>query len=309
MDAPLTTAEAAAQHVSWKQLQSRRWQRAARGVYVAARFRGTPMLQLASIWRRMPLGAAFSGRTAAWLHGLDLPPCSPVEVTVPADHEVSHRAGVRLRKARLEPAEIVFRHGFPVTSVVRTCADLGSARDLADAVVALDMAMNAGLITRGELIGLSRAWAGRKGVVRLRRAVSLTDDSESPMETRLRLLLIEAGLPRPTPQVTLSDAGGNPIARADLYYESHRICIEFDGGVHREQLVPDNRRQNRLVENGYTVLRFTSADLISAPERVIALVRAALSRRPEAVFARNHPAETRLMGDFARNGGVGRRAG
>ena len=38
----------------------------------------------AGIRRRIP-SAVFSGRTAAWLHGLDLPPCEPVEVTVPSD--------------------------------------------------------------------------------------------------------------------------------------------------------------------------------------------------------------------------------
>jgi hypothetical protein len=33
--------------------------------------------------RRMPAGTAFSGYTAAWLHGLDVAPCNPIEVTIP----------------------------------------------------------------------------------------------------------------------------------------------------------------------------------------------------------------------------------
>ncbi len=30
-----------------------------------------------------PAGAVFSGKTAAWLHGLEIEPCDPTEMTVP----------------------------------------------------------------------------------------------------------------------------------------------------------------------------------------------------------------------------------
>jgi uncharacterized protein DUF559 len=302
LDETLTVAEAP---VSWKQLQSRRWQRLARGVYLPARDRADPMRDLAAMWRRLPEEAAFCGHTAGWLHGLDLPPCSPIEVAIPSDHKVAHRAGVRLRKVRLQPGDVVIRQGFRVTSALRTCADLGSSRDLTAAVIALDMALNSGLITAEELGRLTDRWAGRKGVVRLRRAAALADLAESPMETRLRLLLVRSGLPPPAPQVTLSDQNGHEFARADLYYASHRLCIEFDGGHHREALIEDNRRQNRMVDAGFTVLRFTSSDLLGAPERIVAIVRAALSRPAPAVFAPIRPIRPRRVGDLARNGGRG----
>lgn len=41
-------------------------------------------------------------------------------------------------------------------------------------------------------------------------------------------------------------------------------------------LAADNRRQNRLVDAGYRLVRFTAADVLSAPEAVVALVRRAL---------------------------------
>ena len=53
--------------------------------------------------------------------------------------------------------------------------------------------------------------------------------------------------------------------------------IEYDGGTHRDSLVADNRRQNRLVNAGYRLLRFTAADVLSAPESVVSLVRGALA--------------------------------
>lgn len=292
-------AESAA--ISWEMLQSRRWQRLGHGIYTASRQRATPLLHLAAAWERLPFDAAFSGRTAAWLHGLNLPPCSPIDITLPPRHPVAHRAGLRLHRARLDDQEVVERQGFRVTSALRTMADLGGGRDLMEAVIALDMGLHAGLVSHAELASLVDCWAGRNGVKRLRRAVALADIAESPMETRLRLLIVQAGLPSPIPQVELFDERRDFIARVDLYYPSHRLCIEFDGGQHREQLVEDNRRQNRLVSAGYEVLRFTSADVLASPQRVIALIRAALAQPPNPDLAPNPASGRPAVPDLAPN--------
>ena len=97
------------------------------------------------------------------------------------------------------------------------------------------------------------------------------------METRLRWLLIQAGLPRPEVQTSLSDAATGVGARADLYYPSKRLILEYDGSNHRERLVEDNRRQNLLINAGFRLLRFTAADIYGRPQVVVAQVRAALS--------------------------------
>jgi very-short-patch-repair endonuclease len=97
------------------------------------------------------------------------------------------------------------------------------------------------------------------------------------METRLRWLLIQARLPRPEVQTSLSDAATSFVGRADLYYPSKRLILEYDGGNHRERLVEDNRRQNLLVNAGFRLLRFTAADIYGRPQVVVAQVRAALS--------------------------------
>jgi very-short-patch-repair endonuclease len=97
------------------------------------------------------------------------------------------------------------------------------------------------------------------------------------METRLRLLLVLAGLPHPRSQVSLRDDFGLFLARPDLYYPDARLAIEYDGATHRDCLAADNRRQNRLVDAGYRLLRFTAADVLSAPDSTVALVRRALS--------------------------------
>ena len=55
--------------------------------------------------------------------------------------------------------------------------------------------------------------------------------------------------------------------------------IEFDGGNHRERLVSDDRRQNLLINAGFRLLRFTTADVHQRPETVAAQVMAALGMK------------------------------
>lgn len=129
------------------------------------------------------------------------------------------------------------------------------------------------------------------GVARLRRldggqtrggvyaaACRAAEPAESPMETRLRWLLIAARLPRPEVQTDLYDAQGRFVGRADLYYREARLVIEFDGGNHREGLVSNDRRQNLLMTAGFRVLRFTAADVHHRPDVIEAQVRSAVGR-------------------------------
>jgi hypothetical protein len=96
------------------------------------------------------------------------------------------------------------------------------------------------------------------------------------METRLRLLLVLAGLPRPEAQVSLYDDAGGFLGRPDLLYREPRLALEYDGGTHRNSLADDNRRQNRLLAAGFRLLRFTAGDVLGTPDAVVALVRSAL---------------------------------
>src|SRR5258708_11291740 len=123
---------------------------------------------LVAVSRRLP-DAVFSGSTAGWLHGLDLPPVDPVQVTV-ANAHISNRAGVNLRRARLAPDEIVQLRGLPATSAVRTAVDLGSNRVLLDAVIALDMALHKRIVDFNDLRAFCEASRGAKRIARCGRA-------------------------------------------------------------------------------------------------------------------------------------------
>ena len=176
---------------------------------------------------------------------------------------------MRIRRCRLDSDEVVLRKGFRVTSALRTVVDPCCRLDLVEAVACLDAALHMKLIRLDDV----KPRPGSPGVKRLRRAIELAEPAtESPMETRLRLLLVLAGLPHPQVQVPLHEV----FARADLYYPHARLVIEYDGATHRDSLAADNRRQNRLIEAGYRVLRFSASDVLGEPAAVVELVRRAL---------------------------------
>src|SRR5215471_14854614 len=275
---PFTLVEARRAGLSSRQLRGTSWRRIGSSLYVWAALGDDPVLLLAALHRSPPVGAAFSGKTAAWLHGLDLPPCAPVEVTIPESCGISARAGMVVRRGDLPDQDVVERRGMRVTSAVRTLADLSSRLPLVEAVVAMDMALHRETVDLEQLHAYVAACARRKGVARLREVVELAEPaSESAMETRLRLLLVQAGLPRPEAQVPLYDERGRFLGRPDLYYRAQRLAVEYDGGSHRDTLLEDNRRQNRMLNAGFRLLRFAAADVHRAPHSVVAVVRAALS--------------------------------
>jgi very-short-patch-repair endonuclease len=234
----------------------------------------SPQLRLTAVAKRLPGGAAFSGNTAAWLHGLDVEPCEPIEATIPEPTGSSRRAGASVRRAHLSRQEIVRRRGLPTTSALRTLVDLGGRDPLTEGVVAADLFLHAGLVSVDELRTYVTEHPGARGIARLRRVVDLAEPkAESAMETRLRMLLVLARLPRPEVQVSIDDDEGRFLGRPDLFYRRQRLAIEYDGGNHRDRMVDDNRRQNGLVSAGLKLLRFTAADVYGNPETITHQVR------------------------------------
>src|SRR5690348_2239484 len=69
------------------------------------------------------------------------------------------------------------------------------------------------------------------------------------------------GLPKPLSQVAIYDDAGFFLGRLDLFYPDKRLAVEYDGATHRDSLTSDNRRQNRLIDSGYRILRFTASDV------------------------------------------------
>lgn len=268
---PFTLAQAREAGLERWHLRGTSWRRVGPATYMSAAVADSPMQQLRAAQLRLPAVAAFSGMTAAWLHGLDVEPCHPVEATVPTERKL---AGMSVRRASLDERDVVTVRGLRVTSIVRTLADLCLQTNLVEAVVLLDMALHARLTTVADVASWAAGHSARPGIRRLRRALELADGAaESPMESRLRMLLVLARLPRPQVQVPIHNQYGRFSGRVDLYYERCRLGIEYDGAQHRESITYDDRRQNRLLDAGIRLLRFTASDVFNDPGAIVAQVR------------------------------------
>ncbi|HEX6350048.1 MAG TPA: DUF559 domain-containing protein [Candidatus Dormibacteraeota bacterium] len=181
------------------------------------------------------------------------------------------------------------RRGLPTLSLLRTLADISQRRSLVEAVVAIDMALHQGLTSTKDISAYIARNAGTKWARRFGRAAGLADmKAESPMESTLRVLLVKSGLPRPEAQVEINDGRGLLVGRVDLYFAAQRLAIEYDGATHKVSLAVDNRRQNALLlEAGVMVLRYTYADVVGSPERVVAEVASAYRARSNAGTSRS----------------------
>src|SRR5258708_385649 len=225
--------------------------------------------QVLRAWQdSLPEEAIFAGATAARISGLDFKPTDPVEIVVPRHSGVRSRPGLIVRHCQVPASDAITIRGLRTTTLNRALGDLSLRLPAVEVLIAFDMAMHRGLTLNG---------TGRK----LRSIGAVAAPAESPMETRLRWLLIQRGLPRPEVQVDLGD-DKTRFGRVDLYYPSARLILEYDGGNHRDRLVEDNRRQNRLLSAGFRLLRFTAAAIHNQPAVVEPQVRAPLAARPRS---------------------------
>ncbi len=194
-------------------LSGKSWQRLGAELYRWKELPDDPWLTL-SAWRRvLPPDAVFAGATAAWLFGLDLEPTDPVEVAVPPSSGLRSRAGLIVRRCVMPRREVVSIRQLRATALPLTLAGLCLQRPACEALVAIDMAIHRGLIDAAALGRYAEMSKGRPGVARLRSLALLAAPAESPMETRLRWLLLQARLPQPEVQTNLRDHAARFVGR------------------------------------------------------------------------------------------------
>jgi very-short-patch-repair endonuclease len=271
---PITREEADRAGIKRWHLERKSWLRIGPSTFAWAAIAGSPLVRLAAAQLRLPPEAVFSGLSAAWLHGLDVEACDPVEVMVPRGCGVSARSGISIRRSLVPSQDAVVVRGLRSTTIARTLADLSARVPLMEAVVHTDSALRLKLTTLKLLNVYGVESKGRRGFAAFRHVISYCEPAtESQMESRLRMLLVLRGLPRPVVQQRLYDREGRFLGRLDLYYPEQKLGLEYDGGVHRTSLVEDNRRQNRLLAEGIRLLRFTAGDIYNHPDSVVEQVR------------------------------------
>ncbi len=228
---PFTIAQARAAGMSVGELRSGRFERVFQGVYVAAAVPITLAVRARAALLLEPAGV-LSHHSAAVLLGACAPETDDVHLTVQRE-----RRAVRTRVAGLVVHEkqqqaLRFHGGLPVTTAPWTFLDLAAHLELTELVAAGDSLVRRAGATPDQLAELAEATTCR-GVRRARAAAELVRSGvDSPMESRLRMLLVLAGLPEPVVGTDVHFAGGGWLAKPDLHYPAQKIAIEYDGRHH-----------------------------------------------------------------------------
>ncbi|MGY1713726.1 hypothetical protein ACI78R_04665 [Geodermatophilus sp. SYSU D01106] len=245
------------------QLRSSAWRRLFPDVYACTTAQVDHAVRVLAVSRLLLPGAVVSGRSAAVLWGVALAEAADdVTCTVTPSVRAGEVPGIVLTRRHLRADETATRRGTRVTTPLRTALDLARTRPLEDAVVDVDRFLRTGLLDLASLREAATALTGRD-CRHVRNVLALADGlAESPQETRLRLLLLRSGLPRPVAQHVVRD-GTRFVARVDLAWPDRRIAVEYDGLWHADpvQFRADRQRLNRLTAAGWLVVFVTAADL------------------------------------------------
>jgi hypothetical protein len=187
--------------------------------------------------------------------------------------------GMVVHTYELASGEVCHVGDMRVTTPARTAFDFGRRRPVNLAVPILDALLNATAIKPLDVVALAERHPRARGIRRLRAALKLVDGgAESPRETRLRLVLIRAALPKPETQIAFFDEFGHAFIRVDLGWREWKVAVEYDGIQHWEnrfQRSWDIDRIAILEAMGWVVVR-VSAEMLSRPDVIVERVRAKL---------------------------------
>jgi very-short-patch-repair endonuclease len=252
--------------------------------WAARRFRGAYLLgcapadlldRLRAALLVLPASSVLSHHTAALLYGFGVLPSRDVHVIVPAGSAVPQRRGIAAHECVLPIEEVVEVCGLPCVSPARCATDLARAAPRHDALAVLDAALRAEACKPDDLLAETARHDRLRGVRQARELMPLASPlAECRQETHVRLLLHDARLPMPQPQLAVVDRWGVERHRIDLGYEEEQVGLELQLGS--EERRRDHHRHNWLAANGWRLRYFTEADIYHQADRLVQTVRAAL---------------------------------
>lgn len=237
--------------------------------------------------------SAISHTTSALLWPLPLPATLEAEergnglihVTRRAEIGRVKRRGVVGHRAPLLARDVRFINGVALTSPEWTWVDLAAILGR-DALVAAGDALLARENPLSSLEAIQEVVDRRPKVkgIRMARAILplLRRGVDSPLESKLRMRILDAGLPEPLVTQPVHDAHGNYVSTPDLQYREYRIALEYEGEHHLTDPVQwgrDIERDDRLRSMGWIVLRFSKYQLRQGWPASERKLRSALAER------------------------------
>jgi hypothetical protein len=249
-----------------------------RGVYVPKNAAALTLQERAlGAWLTSDRQGVITGSAASALHGADWVDAStPIELLVT---ERRRQPGLVIRMDRFRPDEVTMVAGLPVTTTARTAFDLGRHLPRAQALGRLDALMRAAPFRAGDVYRLIDRYGPVRGVRQLRELLPMIDaGAQSLPESRLRLLFLDRGFPRPQTQIPVSVDHGHTVF-LDMGWRDLELAVEYDGAHHqsdRAQYLKDRSRLAGVRQRDWEVLVFVRED---PPSEVLARTYEAYVRR------------------------------
>jgi hypothetical protein len=218
-----------------------------------------------------PESAFASHVSAAEAHGLPVPEPAFVHVMVRHEEDRRYRPEIKCHVTNRNLEPVVVR-GMKVTNLVDTFISCAGMLSLVDLVILGDAMVRKYSITAKKLRrACARSSDYYSGLART-AAAYVRDGVDSPMETRLRMLIVLAGLPEPEVNVRLYNDDGTWRRRFDLCYRRIKLVVEYDGRQHAEdptQWGRDLERREEFDDEGYRLLVVRAFGIFREPERTL----------------------------------------
>ncbi|HKV18499.1 MAG TPA: hypothetical protein VJR50_05660 [Mycobacterium sp.] len=234
------------------------------GVHAPRGYELTTHDRATGAWLWSDRRAIVTGVAASAIHGAEWVDANTAVELVYKHTHACPPAGIISRNERIASDEITCVGGIPVSTVARTAFDIGRYQARGRAIARLDALMRAAPFSAEEVLMLATRYRGARGVRLLKDALPLVDGgAASPRESWLRLVYIDAGLPKPTTQIPIYDTDGTLLRTVDMGWEDYKVLAEYDGDQHqsdRGQYVKDRRVIPRIEALGYIVLRVIKED-------------------------------------------------
>ena len=269
---PFTSAAARAAGLSVAQLKGPRFRAVLRGVHVTARASVDLRLRSEAALLIHPPGAVVTHQTSAMLQDLPVPEMDRIHVSVPRAKDRRRGVGIVSHVGRPQHTRRVGE--MRVSTGASLFRELGRVLPLVDLVVVGDALVRRGLASVAEL-----RRCAPDGTHTHRAAAYVRARVDSPMESRMRMLLVLAGFPEPV--VNAAVAAGAGEYRPDLSWAHLRLVVEYDGRHHRadlDQWDHDLVRREWFEGQGWTMIVLVARDLFQRPDEVVNRVAAAWSR-------------------------------
>jgi very-short-patch-repair endonuclease len=255
-----------------------------RNVYVLKGLELDAAIRARAAWLWSGRSAVVVGNSAAAVLGARWIPANiPPEL---ARSRARAPAGIVVHSGQLALDEVARVGGIDCSTAARTAYDLGRRLPLDTAIIRIDALLNATGLLVDDIAAVAHRYPGARGIRRLRTALTLVDGgAESPQETRLRLVLIRGGLPRPVTQIVVRDPRRHKNRRIDMGYPEYRVGVEYDGAQHwtnPDQHAEDIERLEFLAAQGWIVVRVSARQLRYDPDSIVRRVRDARQRTDRA---------------------------